>query len=277
MPVEELKAQTSCSSVWGMLEGIPPRKIPVAALSAALDHTVKVSKRPGYVLTDTELGALKALLALATEQLPRLNAWTLAPFMRCAAAFKGVLQPASLTAWQEALSKTGKVQELNPQQVSNVLLSLGTLVESDPELAAAVKRPLAEQLLLHAVDVLGGKDGRDPRHVGNALYGAALLGLQPSRGQMEALFGVLGRMIPSINDIGTTQLLLACQRLVEQGYELRQQRGLEAPSPSQNLYCMYYPGDDLMDKLLDRALQLARCGMSTQAASQILGACGALG
>jgi hypothetical protein len=277
VPVEELKAQTSCSSVWGMLEGIPSRKIPMVALSAALDHTVKVSKRPGYVLTDTELGAVRALLCVAMGQLPRLNAWSLAAFMCCAAGFKGALQPASLAAWQAALSQPGMVQELNPQQVSNVLLSLGTLADSDPQLTAAVDRPLVEKLLQHAVDVLCGKEDTDPRDVCNALYGAALLGLQPSRGQIQALFGVARRVAQGLHYINLTQLLLACQRLVEQGSELRKQRGLEAPPPSKDPYHLLYPGDDLMDMLLDRALQLARCGMTAREAAQILGACGALG
>jgi hypothetical protein len=169
------------------------------------------------------------------------------------------------------------VAGFNAQDVSNTLLSLGTLADSDPQLAAAVDRPLLEQLLQRAVVVLGGKDDKDPRQVGNVLYGAALLGLQPSRGQMHALFGLVRRMAPGLNHIDITQLLLACQRLEEQDNQMRQQRGLEAPSPSQSPYHMYYPGNDLMDELLDRALQLARCGMSRQAASQILGACGALG
>jgi hypothetical protein len=116
------------------------------------------------------------------------------------------------------------------------------------------------------------------RHVGNALYGAALLELQPSRGQMEALFGVVRRVAQGLHYICLAQLLLACQRLVEQDNQLRQQRGSDIPPPSQDPYHMYYPGDDVMDKLLDRALQLAHNGsLDKQAASQILGACGALG
>jgi hypothetical protein len=196
---------------------------------------------------------------------------------RSCRGFQGNLQPASLAAWQAALLQTGMVEELDPQQVSNVLLSLGTLADSDLQLAAAVHRPLAEQLLQHAVDVLSGKNDNDPRDVGNALYGTALLGLQPSRGQMEVLFGAARRMAPGLNHIGITQLLLACQKLAEQGYELREQRSSEAPSPFQDPYRMYYPGDDLLDKLLDRALQLGRAGLPARNASQILGACGALG
>jgi hypothetical protein len=275
---DDVAAQASCSAVVELFEGQLQQGMAIHkyAWSKALDHMKVVCRQPAQPPAE-DMAAVGRLLALATEQLARLNARSLAAFMRCAAAFKGTLQPASLAAWQEVLSQPGKAQELNPQGVSNALLSLGTLADSDPQLAAAVERPLAEQLLQHAVDVLGGEDGNDPRQVGNALYGAVLLGLQPSRGQMEALFGVAKRVAQGLHYISLTQLLLACQKLMEQGGQLRQQRGLEAPSPSQNPYRMYYPGDDLMDKLLDRALQLARCGMSTQAASQILGACGALG
>jgi hypothetical protein len=258
--------------VWDTLKGTPGSQIPMKVLSAALDHMVKLSKQPGYMLTDAELGAVGELLSAATAQLAGMNAWCLAAFIRCAAGFKGLLPRDGLAAWQAALRQPGRVQELTQQGVSNVLLSLGTLADSDPQLAAAVDRPLVEQLLQHAVNVLGGKDGRNAC---NALYGAALLELQPSRSQMEAVFGVVGWAANSLHYISITQLLLASRRLAKQGEKLQVQHG--SRPPSQNPYHIYYPGDDLMGKLLDRALQLLHEGVPSGVASQVLGACGTLG
>lgn len=54
------------------------------------------------------------------------------------------------------------IATLAPQGVANALLSLGTLVDWDEQLAAAVDQPLAAALLQHAVAVVGGPGGCEP-------------------------------------------------------------------------------------------------------------------
>lgn len=60
-----MKAQASCDGVWELLEGQPVASIPIITLSAALDHLVKVGKRP----TPADLAAVRNVLELATERL----------------------------------------------------------------------------------------------------------------------------------------------------------------------------------------------------------------
>lgn len=106
-------------------------------------------------------------------------------YIRCAAAFKGLLAPAGLEAWQAARGRPGMVARLDAQGASNSLLAWGTLAASDPQLAAAVDRQLAAQLLRHAVSGISG-EALSPRHAANVLYGAALLELRPSAAQAAA-------------------------------------------------------------------------------------------
>jgi hypothetical protein len=271
----EVKAQHTCAGVWDVLRGIPAGDMQTKVLSLALDHVVKISKLPGYVLTPKDQAAARELLGAATAQLAGMDAWALVSFIRYAAAFKGCLPPAGLAAWQAALERPGVVRALSAQGVGNALLALGTLADSAPQLAAAVDGRLAGGLLRRAVG-LASSGELPPRHAVEALYSAALLGLQPSTEEVGPLFSAIKRAADSLNFIGATQLLLGISRLMNTARRQQAQESSEAPPPDQNPYHLYYPGDEVMFQVLDRARQLGRGSLSTQAASQILGACGAL-
>ena len=176
--------------MWAMLEGIPPHQLAPSIIGAALDCAVQLRKAAGQETAPADRAAAQQLLDLALGRLGALRARELVAFIRFAAAFKAQapLAPAGLHAWQAALGRPGVIQGLNAQNASNSLLSLGTLADADTALAAAVDRPLARRLLQRAARVVGGK-GDEPRHVANALYGAALLGLQPTEQEVDALFG----------------------------------------------------------------------------------------
>ena len=205
VPVAELQAQGSCAGVWAMLEGVPPDRVPVQALSAALSRMVKLGKAPGQELPPADLAAVRQLLGLALRRLGGMNGWTLTAFIRFAAAFKAQvpLDPAGLRDWRTAMGRRGGIQGLNAQNVSNSLLSLGTLADENAALAAVVDRQLAAELLRRAAEVVGGSrdeavtggsnSKKAAQDVANALYGAALLGLQPSAAEAGALFEGVGR------------------------------------------------------------------------------------
>ncbi|GAB4823922.1 hypothetical protein N2152v2_010968 [Parachlorella kessleri] len=165
------------------------------SLSAALDHMVAISKRPGYQQTQESLSAVERLLNIAEGRLGGLNSWTMAAFIRCAAGFKGVLQPAGLSAWQqELLQRPELIEQLTEQGVANTLLSLGTLTDSDPQLARVLDVQLAGQLLQRGIRF--ARAPSDPPHLlarqaANVLYGTALLGLQPDEAEVAALFSAI--------------------------------------------------------------------------------------
>ena len=202
----ELQAQGSCAGVWAMLEGIPPDRVPVKALSAALDCMAKLGKAPRQDLPPADLAAARQLRALALQRLGGMDVWALTAFIRFATAFKAQapLAPPSLSDWQAALGRPGLVQGLNAQEAVNSLLSLGTLADADAALAAAVDRQLAAELLRRAAEVVGGS-GDDPRHVANALYGTTLLGLQPSAEEAAALFRGVGWHVDKMAGENLTQ------------------------------------------------------------------------
>ncbi|GAB4823928.1 hypothetical protein N2152v2_010974 [Parachlorella kessleri] len=218
VPPDELKAKDTCEGVWDMLSNIPPQEIHVISLSAALDHMVAISKWPGYQQTQEGLSAVEQLLARAEKQLNSMDSWGMVAFNRCAAGFKGVLQPEGLSAWQRELSQRPRlVEQLTEQGVANTLLSLGTLTESDPQLARVLDVQLAGQLLQHA-------------------------------------------------------------KFMDRAERLRQKQGLGPSRPELNYFNMYYPGNQLMGLLMERACELVqRQQLDLQGASQILGACGFLG
>ena len=65
-------------------------------------------------------------------------------------------------------------------------------------------RQLAAKLLQQAAQVVGGS-GDDPRPVASALYGAALLGLQPSAAEADALFRGVGLHVEKMSRIELSQ------------------------------------------------------------------------
>ena len=206
VPVAELQAQPSCAGVWAMLEGIPPHQLAPPSVGAALDHAVKLGKTAGQQLAAADRAAAQQLLALALGRLGALPARQLVALIRFATAFKAQapLAPAGLRDWQAAVGRPGVIRELNAQGVSNALLSLGTLADASAALAAAVDRQLAAKLLQRAADVVG--DGsNDPRPVANALYGTALLGLQPSAEEANALFRGVGEHVDGMAGENLTQ------------------------------------------------------------------------
>ncbi|GAB4824005.1 hypothetical protein N2152v2_011051 [Parachlorella kessleri] len=267
---------------------------------------------------EENLAAAAQVLELAENELWRFNAWTLAAFVRCAAAFKGSLQPAGLAAWQKALLRTCQqphreqgahphaqqrhqpqaeeqqrtqrqeqvqqrlVDELSSQGVGNVLLSLGTLAASDAQLAATVDRQLAQRLLEHAAELVhegdgGSAGGLTPQHATNALFGAALLGLQPARGQLRALLAPVEAGVSSLSSKGITQLLLAFKHLKARGLGVQEGQAAEV-APQLHRHHVYYPGDTQLGAVLEQACQqLRRRCLGEQAAAQIMGACADLG
>lgn len=84
------------------------------------------------------------------------------------------------------------------------------------------------------------------------------------------LFGVVRHGVAGPHYKDLTQLLLACDKLSVVG------KSTEAPALSENTYHIYYPGDDLMAGLLERARRLGS-QLSKQAAAQIVVACCELG
>ena len=215
--------------------------------------------------------AVEQLLQLATQRLGSFGIRALTAFVRCAAAFPGLLQPQQLRAWQAALQQHKPV-DIPAQNVSNMLLALGTLAQSDGQFSAVVSQPLAERLLQHAVALAAGGKLALLQDVSNTLYGAALLGLQPSAAQMQRLFSAvqqaLEQPLRSDDHKAVTQILLACAQLCG----LQSTPGA-APTPAEDPFLRCYPGAALVDALLERAV---RSPLGKQAASQIVKACGRL-
>ena len=217
VPPRELQVQRSCAGVWAMLEGIPPDRVPLKALSAALDSMVKLGKEAGQDMAPADLAAVRQLLALALKRLGGMDAWALVAFIRFAAAFEAQapLAPANLSDWQAAVGRPVVARHLTAQGLANALLSLGTLADASTALAAAVDRRLAKKLLRRGAQVVGGSGGwamgdgtnskKAAQDVSNALYGAALLGLQPSAEEADALFDGVGRHVERMGGKDLTQ------------------------------------------------------------------------
>ncbi|KAL4422459.1 hypothetical protein ABPG75_008656 [Micractinium tetrahymenae] len=93
--------------------------------------------------TKDDRAAMAQLLQLAAARFGNLNAWALVAFIRCAAAFKGLLQPQQLADWQDAVQSGGAVPEMTEQGISNVLLALGALADADEQLAQQIDKKLA--------------------------------------------------------------------------------------------------------------------------------------
>ncbi|PRW39339.1 hypothetical protein C2E21_7007 [Chlorella sorokiniana] len=156
--------------------------------------------------------------------------------------------------------------------VSNMLLALGTLAESDSQLAAVVSQHATTQLLQHAVALAGRGELAPLQPIANTFYGAALLGLQPSAVQVQQLFSAVQHALeqpPGPGDcMNVTQVLLACAELSD----------VQVPAggnltPDANPFLRYYPGARLVDALLHRAT----CApLGEQAASHTVNACGRL-
>ncbi|KAL4422491.1 hypothetical protein ABPG75_008688 [Micractinium tetrahymenae] len=103
---------------------------------------VRLASRAGD--SPKDWAAVAQLLGLAAGRLETCNAQTLVAFVCCAAAFKGLLQPEQLAAWQEAVVSSGALQDMTSAGVSNALLSLGTLARSDEQLAQQVVQAAAK-------------------------------------------------------------------------------------------------------------------------------------
>ncbi|GAB4823921.1 hypothetical protein N2152v2_010967 [Parachlorella kessleri] len=193
-----------------------------------------------------------------------------------------MLQPAGLSAWQrELLLRPSLVEQLTQQGVANTLLSLGTLTESDTQLARVLDVQLARQLLQHAVRfALAPSDRADllARHAANMLYGAALLGLQPDGAQVAALLSAVQQGIRGLKEENVAQVVLASQKFIDRAEGLRQEHGLQAQRTELNPYYIYFPGNKLMGLLIKHACELTQQQrFYPRQASQILGACGSLG
>ena len=245
------------------------RGVHMFVLSKAMDTMKKKAAREGGSAADRE--AVGQLLQLATERFGQFTARALGAFVRCAAAFPGVLHPQQLRAWQAALQRH-KPLNASAHDVSNMLLSLGTLAESDGRLAAVVSRPLAAQLLQHAVGLAAHGELSLLQDIGNTLYGAALLGLQPSAAQTQQLFSAVQQALeqpPHKDDHkAVNQVLLACAQLSDVPVAAG-----EAPTPDQDPFRRYYRGAALVDALLQRALST---GLDARAAPLLVYACGRL-
>ena len=239
-------------------------------LSKALDTMKKKAACDGGSATDRR--AVEQLLRLAAGRLSGFSIRTLTAFVRCAAAFPGLLQPQQLRAWQAALQQHKPI-DVPAQNVSNMLLALGTLAQSDGQLAAVASQPLAERLLQHAVRLASRGELQPLQPIGNTLYGLALLGLQPRAAQMQQLFSAveqaLEQPLRSDDYVNVTQILLACA----QWMNIETPAG-EAPAPTENPFHRYYPGAVLVDALLSRAAACA--ALNVHSASQIVNACGRL-
>jgi hypothetical protein len=135
-----------------------------------------------------------------------------------------------------------------------------------------VSQPLAAQLLQHALALAARGELGPLQHVANTLYGAALLGLQPSAAQMQQLLSAVQQALdqpPRPGDCtNVTQVLLACAELSSM-----QAPAGDKPTPGEDPFHRYYPGAGLVDTLLHRATCAA---LGTQEASQIVNACGRL-
>ncbi len=269
-----MAALDSCRSCAAVLQQVQEadvaagqRGVHIFVVSKALDTMKKKAAREGGSAADRE--AVGRLLKLATERFGQFKPRQLAAFVCCAAAFPGTLQPQQLRAWQAAVRRH-KPLDASAQDVSNMLLALGTLAESDGQLAAVVSQPLAAQLLQHAVGLAARGELGSLQSVGNTLYGAALLGLQPSSAQMQQLFSAVQQALdkpPNRNDHkAVTQVLLACAQLSN----IETLAG-ETPIPAKDPFQRNYPGDRLVDALLHRAIS---SGLDAQAASQLVYACG---
>ncbi len=241
----------------------------VYVLSKALDTMKKKAAHEGGSAADRE--AVRQLLQLASGRLGHCKPRELVAFVRCAAAFPGVLQPHQLQAWQAAL-QLHSLSDAAAQSVSNMLLALGTLAESDEQLAAVVTQPLALRLLQHSVELAARGELSLLQDIGNTLYGAALLGLQPSTAQVQQLFSAVQQSLeqrPGPNEhINVNQILLACAQLSGVQTPVG-----EAPTPDQDPFHRYYPGARLVDVLLQRAIG---SGLDARAAPLLVYACGCL-
>ncbi|KAL4422430.1 hypothetical protein ABPG75_008627 [Micractinium tetrahymenae] len=263
------------------------------ALSNALDRMVKVAACEGGSPEDH--AAVAQLLQLAVERFGSFDAWALVSFIRCAAAFKGLLQPQQLAAWQVAVQGSGAVCHMKPQGVSNALLSLGTLAYADERLAQQVSKQLAWRLLERAVHLVrkrgqkaaASADSEQARHAASVLYGVALLLLRPSQEQVVALLDAVrphlqrhatdqqgdaelswhgGReQAAGFNVVSATQLVHALAKLIDA-------QTTAAPEPGANPFKMYYDAE-LLDDLLHVVVAQQPDG---QCVSQIVGALGML-
>ncbi|KAI7835930.1 hypothetical protein COHA_010191 [Chlorella ohadii] len=241
----------------------------VYVLSKALDTMKKKAACEGSSAADRE--AVGQLLQLTTERLGQFKPRQLAAFVRCAAAFPGVLQPQQLGTWQAEL-RQHKPLDASAHGVSNMLLAMGTLAESDQRLAAVVSQPLAAQLLQHAVGLATAGKLAPLQSVSNTLYGAALLGLRPSAAQMQQLFSAVQQALeqPTHWDDhkAVNQILLACAQLSDVETSVG-----DAPTPDQNPFHRYYPGTRLVDALLHRAITSE---LDARTAPMLVYACGCL-
>ena len=238
------------------------RGVHICVLSKALDTMKRrVACEDGSA---ADRRALRQLLRLAAERLADCKPRELSAFVRCAAAFPGVLLPQQMRDWQAALQQH-KSLKASAQDVSNMLLALGTLAQSDGQLAAAVSQPLAEQLLQRAVVLASHGELALLQDVSNTLYGAALLGLQPRAAQMQQLFSAAEQGLEQParpNDhVNVTQILLACAQwmVVETlaGEACFACQCWCAPAPAEDPFHRCYPGAALVDALLERAAACA--------------------
>lgn len=248
-------------------EAAGQQRVHIHVLSKALDTMKQKAKHAGGSEPDRQ--AVGQLLQLAVERFSGFQTRQLVAFMRCAAAFPTLLQPAQLRAWQAALRQCS-LQDASAQDVSNIMLALGTLAESDSQLAAVISQPLATRLLQHAVQLAKCGKLSTLQHVGNTVYGAALLGLQPSAAQMRQLSDETQQALqqpPRKDDYtAVTQILLACADWCNP-----QVLAGAAPTPAENPFMRYYPGAHLVDTLLHRA---TRSALNTHAATMLVNACG---
>lgn len=281
---DQIRDATSCADVWQLVQQFDKEAAAAGrggvhnhVLSNALDTMKKKWACDGGSAADRE--AVAKLLQLGVERLGEFDPRAFTPFIRCAAAVKGLLQPEQLAAWQAVLQPS-IVQQLEGQDVSNTLLSPDTLAEADRRLAPAVGAQLKGQLLKRAVQLATRGELAGLQDASNCLYGAALLpGRPPTAAQAEALLGAVQRAVerqppPGARMyINVTQVLLACAKLAD----VQAEPGA-APAPGQDPFFLSYPDSShpgLTDKLL-RLAAFCKPPLDAYAASQIVGACGAL-
>ncbi|KAL4422954.1 hypothetical protein ABPG75_009151 [Micractinium tetrahymenae] len=194
-----LEACGSCAEVLQLIEAWDREAAAACASGVRVHLLVKALdsmawKAAGRDRAAADRQAVAALLQLAARRLAMAEGFPLrllVAYIRCSAAFLGLLQPEQLELWLAALrQQLYRLPAASARDISAMLLALGMHAKSAGGQLAVLAGHSGQQLtaaLLRQAVALAAQGALGPRDATDSLAGAANLGLPPDAAQFAAL------------------------------------------------------------------------------------------